>query len=84
MVVRNPGCDRPLTPWSCETVEKHGRHIHILNKPEQLRGLVSPHRKDGTQNGEAEISGPSIVVRVPLSMQGRLCIFDSQDSCFLL
>ncbi len=55
MVVRNPGCDRPLSPWSCETVEKHGHHIHILHKLEQLRGLVSPHRKDETQNWEAGI-----------------------------
>ena len=83
MVVRHPGCDRPLTPWSCETVEKHGRHILILNKPEQLRGLVSPHRKDGTQNWRAGISGPSIVACVPPSTQGRLCVLDSQDSCFL-
>jgi hypothetical protein len=81
MVVRNPGCDRPLTPWSCETVEKHGRHIHILHKPEQLRGLVSPHRKDGTQNWEAGIFGPSVVACVLLSTQGYLCVLDSQDSC---
>jgi hypothetical protein len=83
MVVRHPGCDRPLTPWSCETVEKHGRHIHILNKPAQLRGPISPHRKEGTQNWEAGISVPSIVACVPLSTQGRLCVLDTQDSCFL-
>ena len=84
MAVRQPGCDRPLTPWSCETVEKHGRHIHFLNKPEQLRGLASPHRKDGTQNWEAGISGPSVVACVPLSTQRRLCVLDFQDSCFSL
>ena len=81
-VVRRSGCDRSLTPWSCETVEKHGHHIHILNKPEQLRGLVSPHRKDGTQNEDAGFSEPSVVACVPLSTQGRLCVLDSQDSCF--
>ena len=84
MVVLNPGCDRPLTPWSCETVEKHGRHIHILHKPEQLRGLASPHRKDGTQNWEAGIFGPSVVACMPLSTQGYLCVLDSQDSCFYI
>lgn len=30
------------------------------------------------------ISGPSIVACVPLSTQGRLCVLDSQDSCFLV
>ena len=64
MVARHPGCDRPLSPWSCETVEKHGRHVHILNKPEQLRGPQSPHRKDGTQNWEAVVAGPSVVACV--------------------
>ena len=82
MVVRNPGCDRPLTPWSCETIEKHGRHTHILNKPEQLRGFVRLHRKEGTQNWEAGIFGPSVVACVPPSTQGCLCVLDSQDSCF--
>ena len=81
-VVRRSGCDRPLAPWSCETVEKHGRHIHILNKPEQLRGLAIPHRKDGTQDEEAGFSEPSVVACVPLSTQGRLCMLDIQDSCF--
>jgi len=82
MVGRNPGCDRPLSPWSCEAVEKHGRHIHLLYKPEQLRGLVNPHRKDGTQNWEAGIVGASVVACVPLSAQGYPCVLDSQDSCF--
>lgn len=82
MIGRNPGCDRSLSPWSCEAVEKHGRHIHLLHKPEQLRGLVSPHRKDGTQKSETGIVGASVVACVPLSTQGRLCVLDSQDSCF--
>ena len=72
MVARYPGCDRPLTPWSCETVEKLGRHVHILNKPEQLRGPQGPHRKDGTQNREAEVVGLSVVA----------CVLDIQDNCF--
>jgi len=63
-------------PW-----DSAGRHVYILNKPEQLRGPLSPHRKDGTQNWEAWISGPSVVACVPLSTQGRLCVLDSQDSC---
>ena len=82
-VVLRSECDRSLTPWSCETVEKHGHYIHTLNEPEQLRGLVSPHRKDGTQNEEAGFSEPSVVACVPLSTQGRLCVWDIQDSCLL-
>jgi len=58
-----------------------GRHAFILNEPEQLRGPLSSHRKDGTQNWEAGISGPSVVAYVPLSTQGRLCVLDIQDSC---
>lgn len=77
MVVRNPGYDTPLTAWSCEAVEKHGRHVHILHKPEQLRGLVSPRRKDETQSWEAGIFGPSAEACVPLSSQGYLCVLDS-------
>jgi hypothetical protein len=49
-------------PW-----DSAGRHVYFLNKPEQLRGPLSPHRKDGTQNWEAGISGPSVVACVPLS-----------------
>jgi hypothetical protein len=67
MAVRNPGCGWRLTPWSCETVDKHGRHIHILNKFEQLRGPVNPHRKDETQNWEAGVSDSLVVACVPLS-----------------
>jgi hypothetical protein len=70
---RSRGLQRP---W-----DSAGRHVYILNKPEQLRGPLSPHRKDGTQNWEAGISGPSVVACVPLSTQGRLCVLDSQDSC---
>ena len=66
-------------PW-----DSAGRRVYILNKPEQLRGPLSPHRKDGTQNWEAEISGQSVVACVPLSMQGRLCVLDSQDSCLTI
>ena len=65
-------------PW-----DSAGRHVYILNKPEQLRGPLSPHRKDGTQNWEAGISGPSVVACVPPSTQGRLCVLDCQDSCSL-
>ena len=63
-------------PW-----DSAGRHVYILNKPEQLRGPRSPHRKARTQNWEAGIFGPSVVACVPLSTQGRLCVLDSQDSC---
>ena len=70
---RSRGLQRP---W-----DSAGRHVYIRNKPEQLRGPLSPHRKDGTQNWEAGISGPSVVACVPLSTQGRLCVLDSQDSC---
>ena len=63
-------------PW-----DSAGRHVYILNKPEQLRGPLSPHRKAGTQNWEAGIFGPSVVACVPLSTQGRLCVLDTQDSC---
>ena len=48
-----PGHDRPLLPWSPETVPQQGRHVHILDEPEQLRGPLSPHRKDGIQDGES-------------------------------
>src|SRR5882762_11177460 len=41
-------------PW-----DSAGHPVYILNKPEQLRGLWSPHRKDGTQNVEAGCSGLS-------------------------
>jgi len=63
-------------PW-----DSAGHHVYILNKPEQLRGPLSPHRKAGTQNWGAWISGPSVVACVPLSTQGRFCVLDSQDSC---
>ena len=69
-------CRGHQRPW-----DSAGRHVYILNKPEQLRGPLSPHRKAGTQNWEAGISGPSVVACVPLSTQGRLCVLDSQDSC---
>lgn len=48
-------------PW-----DSAGRHGYILNKPEQLRGPLSPHRKAGTQNREAGICGPSVLACVPL------------------
>jgi len=63
-------------PW-----DSAGRHVYILNKPEQLRGPLSPHRKAGTQNRETGFSGPSVMACVPLSTPGRLCVLDSQDSC---
>lgn len=63
-------------PW-----DSAGRHVYILNKPEQLRGPSCPHRKAGTQNWEAGIFGPSVLACVPPSTQGRLCVLDSQDSC---
>ena len=63
-------------PW-----DSAGRHVYILNKPEQLRGPLSPHRKAGPQNREAGISCPSVVACVPLSTQRRLCVLDIQDSC---
>ena len=63
-------------PW-----DSAGHHVYILNEPEQLRGPLSPHRKTGTQNGEAGGSDLSIVACVPLSTQGRLCVLDFQDSC---
>ena len=41
-------CRGPQRPW-----DSAGRHVYSLNKPEQLHGPLSPHRKDGTQNGMA-------------------------------
>src|SRR5207244_119608 len=84
MVARQLGRDRPLSPWSCETVEKLGGHVHILNKPEQLRGPLSPHRKDGTQNEEAGPYRQSVSARLSSSVLRRLGALDIQDSCFSL
>ena len=82
MVARQLGRDRPLSPWSCETVEKLGGHVHILNKPEQLRGPLSPHRKDGTQNEEAGPYRQSVSARLSSSVMRPLGALDIQDSCF--
>lgn len=71
-----PGHDRPLLPWSSETVPQQGRHVHILDEPEQLRGPLSPHRKDGIQDGEAGASHSSELARVPVSARRYLCALD--------
>ena len=44
---RSRGLQRP---W-----DSQGRHVSILNKPEQLRGSLSPYCKAGTQSGEARV-----------------------------
>jgi hypothetical protein len=53
----------------------------ILNKPEQLRGPLSPHRKAGTQTREAGAYLQAVSTRMPHGMRMCLCVLDSQDSC---
>ena len=69
--------DRGLQrPWGSE-----GRHVYILNKPEQLRGPLSPHRKAGTQKREAWAYLQPVSARVLHGTRRYLCVLDIQDSC---
>jgi hypothetical protein len=70
-------CDRGLQrPWGSEV-----HHVPILNKPEQLRGPLSPHCKTGIQTREAGAYLQAVSTRMPHGMRMCLCVLDSQDSC---
>ena len=70
---RSRGLQRP---W-----DSMAHHVHILNKPEQLRGPQSPHRKAGPQNREARVYLRLLTERMSLDMRRYLSILDIQDSC---
>ena len=70
---RSRGLQRP---W-----DSMAHHVHILNKPEQLRGPQSPHRKAGPQTREARVYLRLLTERMSLDMRRYLSILDIQDSC---
>ena len=70
---RSRGLQRP---W-----DSQGRHVSILNKPEQLRGPLSPYCKAGTQSGEARVPLQLVTAWMPDGMRRYLCVLDVQDSC---
>jgi hypothetical protein len=81
MSLGNPGvidrwCRGPQRPWDSED-----RHAYILNKPEQLRGPLSPYCKAGTQNREAWAYLQLVTARMSQGMRRYLCVLDIQDSC---
>ena len=82
MVSWQPGRGRPRTPWSSRPCSSKVAASFLLNKPEQLRGPLSPYRKDGTQNGDAEAIMISVLTRMSHGMRRRLCVLDIQDSCY--
>ena len=50
MVSRQPGRGRPIISWSLKRYEG-GSPCPFLNRPEQLRGLLSSHRRSGLDAG---------------------------------
>jgi len=70
---RSRGLQRP---W-----DSQGRHVSILNKPEQLRGPLSPYCKAGTQSGEARVPLQLVTAWMPDGMRRYLRVLDIQDSC---
>jgi hypothetical protein len=50
----------------------------ILNKPKQLRGPLSPHRKDGTQDGEGVAIVRAVLAQMSPGILRRSCVLDIQ------